>query len=164
MMRFSRWKIIPCDRFPRQWPCIEAVLWRKLTAKFASADTCYFHRAQTAASTKLAVVVPGVANSQVKHIQGFHTCMGQKKDNACQFLLLVCEVTFISPLSAAALQIATKMSTACINNHVQPHPKMHKRCILQPKRWHILPHSTVLNLVTLQTVSQWAVIYVQRIC
>lgn len=95
MMDFSTEKSIPCNRFPRQWSCIETVLWHSLKAEFASAGTSPFHLAQSAVSTNLALPMSGVGNPQAKHIQALCTCMGQKKDNACQFLLLVCQITFI---------------------------------------------------------------------
>lgn len=44
-----------------------------LIAEFASADICHLHLTQIAVSTKLAVAMPGVGNSQAKHIQALCT-------------------------------------------------------------------------------------------
>lgn len=71
VMDFPTEKSISCDRFPWQWPFIEAVLWLSITAGFFLADRCHFLFAQIAVSTKFSVALPEVNGFQAKHIQAF---------------------------------------------------------------------------------------------
>lgn len=157
---------IPCDRFQWQWSGSHGTIFQQLQLTFASADICHFHLAQAAVPGKLAVAMPGVGNSQAKHIhiQAYALQRGERKTVHASFFCL-----YARPLCAAIiLQRPYKMRQShvlCVQLPVTSKGAHKVHSAIQTLACVLASFNIFqLSLITLQTALQWVVRYVRPIC